>query len=108
MSFIWYGLNNRRATAFRNALIEYMATPTLMQQTPEEAVVESRKRRISERLERRGTYRHFIEKKGYRCEACGWAIEEDEQDVWGSSFELHHLTPVHDIGEGASSTANSF
>lgn len=97
---IWYGLNDSRAATFSRSLIEYMATPTLVQQTPEEAVVESRKRRISERLERKGTYRHFIRKKGYRCEACEWAIEEDEVDIWGSSFELHHLTPVSDIEEG--------
>lgn len=98
--FIWYGLNERRAATFRKSLIEYMATQTLVQQTPEEVVVESRKRRLSERLERKGTYRHFIQKKGYRCEACEWTIEEDEVDVWGSSFELHHLAPVHDIEEG--------
>ena len=98
---IWYGLNGARASTFRASLITYMATPTLMQ-TPEEAIVESRRRKISERLERRGRYRHFIGRKGYRCEACGWAIDEGEQDVWGSSFELHHLTPVRKIEEGTS------
>ena len=97
---IWYGLNNRPAATLRRSLNKYMAIPTLVQQTPEQAVVESRKRRISERLERRGTYRHFIRKKGYRCEACGWKIEKDDVDVWGSSFELHHLMPVGDIEEG--------
>ena len=71
-------------------------------QTPEEVVVESRKRRISERLERRGTYRQFIKRKGYWCEACGWSIEEDEEDVWASSFELHHLTPFSELKEGGS------
>ena len=98
----WYGLNDDLAATFRDSLNEYMATPVLVRQTPEEAVVESRKRRISERMERRGTYRHFIRIKGYQCEACGWNIEEDEVDVWGSSFELHHLTPFRDLQEGDS------
>ena len=98
---IWYGLNDERATNFRESLIEYMATRTL-RQTPEEAVVESRKRRISERFERRGTYRHFIRTKGYQCEACERSIEENERDVWGSSFELHHLAPFSKLAEDES------
>ena len=89
---IWYGLNEKLATTFRKSLIEYMASRA-SRQTTRQAVVESRKRRISERLERIGTHRHFIRKKGYQCEACERSIEEDEQEVWGSSFELHHLTP---------------
>ncbi len=93
---IWYGLNDEPATKFRESLIEYMAARTL-RQTPRQAVVESRKRRISERLERKGTHRHFIRKKGYQCEACERSIEEDEQEVWGSSFELHHLTPFSNL-----------
>lgn len=102
-SQIWYGLNknNELATKFRDSLIEYMATRTSTQ-TPEEAVIESRKRRISERLERTGTHRHFIREKGYQCEACKRSIEEDEQDVWGSSFELHHLTPFSKLAEDES------
>ena len=99
---IWYGLNkdHARAAVLRDSLNNYMATQAVAQQTPEQTVVESRKRRISERLERRGTYRHFIREKGYQCEACGWEIEEDEVDVWGSSFELHHLTPLQELQEG--------
>ena len=94
---IWYGLNGERAAELRELLGAYMDAPDLAQ-APEEAV-ESRKRRISERLERRGAYRQFIWSKGYRCEACEWSIEEDEQEVWGSSFELHHLTPFHELKE---------
>ena len=60
---IWYGLNKELATTFRESLIEYMASRAL-RQTPRQAMVESRKRRISERLERTGTHRHFIRKKG--------------------------------------------
>ena len=100
-SQIWYGLNDERASTFRKSLIDYMATRTL-RQTSEEAVVESRKRRISERLEREGAHRHFIRTKGYQCEACKRSIEEDEQDVWGSSFELHHLTPFSELAEDES------
>lgn len=98
---IWYGLNDKRATRFRASLIEYMATRTLGQ-AREAAVVESRKRRISERLEREGAHRHFIRTMGYQCEACERSIEEDEQDVWGSSFELHHLTPFSELAEDES------
>ena len=100
-SFIWYGLNDDSAAEFRESLDEYMATLTSTQ-TPEEAVVESRKRRISERLERRGNHRQFIKRKGYKCEACGWSIDENRQAVWTSSFELHHLTPFSELGEGDS------
>ncbi len=98
---IWYGLNDKPATKFRESLIEYMVARTL-RQTPEEAVVESRKRRISERLERKGTHRHFIRTMGYQCEACERSIEEGEQDVWGSTFELHHLTPFSELAEDES------
>ena len=101
MGAIWYGLNRTRATEFRESLERYMATLSTTQ-TPDEAVVESRKRRISERLERQGRYRHFIAKKGYRCEACGWAIDKREEAVWGASFELHHLTPFSSLKEGDS------
>ena len=50
-------------------------------------------------MERRGANRQFIKSKGYRCEACEWSIEEDEQEVWGSSFELHHLAPFYELKE---------
>ena len=60
-------------------------------------VVESRKLRISKHLERQGAYRKFIKKKGYRCEACEWSIDEKKQAVWRSSFELHHLTPLSEL-----------
>ena len=104
MSNIWYGLNNEAAQdneevqAFRERLIAHIDAPSATP-TPEETAVESRQRRLSERLERRGNNRRFIDRKGYRCEACEWSIEEDERDVWGSSFELHHLAPVHELRE---------
>ena len=88
-----------RCRACRRISTDRSRTSSSGGQPAHEAVVESRNRRVSERLERRGTYRHFIRERGYQCEACGWAIEEDEVDVWGSSFELHHLTPIHDIEE---------
>ena len=108
-SFIWYGLNDDRAAKFRDALHLYMAT-RVSTQTPDEVVVESRKRRMSERLERQGASRQFIKKKGYRCEACGWSLDEfdiDKQAVWKSSFELHHLTPFSKLEEGGSRTVRS-
>ena len=99
---IWYGLNEDRAREFRELLYSYIDPhSTLIRQevsdltrTPLNAV-EWRQRRLSERLERRGNHRHFIDDKGYRCEACNWSISKEEQEVWGSSFELHHLEPVH-------------
>ena len=104
MSNIWYGLNNEaaqddvRVQAFRDRLLAYIDAPGTTQ-TPEDVTVEGKQRRLSERLERRGNNRRFIDRKGYRCEACDWSIDEDERKVWGSSFELHHLAPVHKLRE---------
>ena len=94
---IWYGLNAEGAASFRELLSTYIDAPDLTR-TPQEAV-EFRERHLSERLERRGAYRQFIRSKGYRCEACEWSIEEDDREVWGSSFELHHLAPFHELRE---------
>ena len=96
---IWYGLNDDGARKMRKSLRAYMASGTKAH-TPEQIAVESRKRKVSKRLERRGANRSFIKEKGYRCEACGWAIGEDDEQVWGSSFELHHLTPFSELEEG--------
>jgi len=103
---IWYGLNNaaadndERVQVFRAKLLAYIdGFGVGRDQTPEDVAVEWRQRRLSERLERRGNNRRFIEDKGYECEACGWWIDEEERKVWGSSFELHHLTPVHELQE---------
>lgn len=102
---IWYGLNNEAAQnvaevqAFRERLIAYVGAHGVAQPPEEVSTVEWRQRRLSERLERRGNNRRFIDDKGYECEACGWSINEDERDVWGSSFELHHLTPIHELRE---------
>lgn len=103
---IWYGLSNKAAQndekvkAFRERLAAYIGEPRRDQnRIPKQVAVEGRQRRLSERLERRGNHRRFIDQKGYRCEACDWSIDENERDVWGSSFELHHLTPVHELHE---------
>ena len=98
-SFIWYGVNDDGARKIRESLHAYMASGARTH-TPKQVVVESRKRQVSERLERRGQNRQFINEKGYRCEACGWTIGEDDVQVWGSSFELHHLTPFSELEEG--------
>ena len=102
---IWYGLSNKaaqknkRVQAFRERLIAYVGAHGMAQPPEEISAVEWKQRRLSERLERRGNNRRFIDCKGYRCEACNWSIDEDERDVWGSSFELHHLTPVRELRE---------
>ena len=107
MSNIWYGLSNgaaqeyKEVNAFRDHLLAYIdASSTSL--TPEKTTVESRRRGLSERLERRGSNRRFIERKGYRCEACDWWINGDDRAVWGSSFELHHLDPVCELSENKS------
>ncbi len=102
---IWYGLSNEAAQnvpgvqAFRERLMAYVGAHGMAQPPEEVSAVEWRQRRLSERLERRGNNRRFIDCKGYQCEACNWSIDEDEREVWGSSFELHHLTPVHELRE---------
>ena len=108
-NFLWYGLNDDRAAEFRESLHRYLST-RVSTQTPDQVVIESRKRRISARLEREGASRQFIRKKGYRCEACGWSLDEfdiESQAVWKSSFELHHLTPFSKLKEGGSRTVRS-
>ncbi len=102
----WYELSIRaaqkekRVRAFRERLETYIAEFGVDEgKTPKTVVVEVRQRRRSERLERRGNNRRFIDLKGYRCEACDWTINDDERKVWGSSFELHHLTPIHELPE---------
>jgi len=102
MSQIWYGLNEDPAKAFREILYDYTdprSTLTRQEtvditQQPQQ-VVEWRQRRLSERIERRAPTRKFITDMGYKCEACGWSIDEEEKEVWGASFELHHLEPMH-------------
>lgn len=102
---VWYGLNKPEGAGFRGELFEHMTTEHMAKlartQLPAEAVAH-RKRLMSERLERRGSYRKFIKAKGYRCEECEWPIGRDEEEVWGSSFELHHLTPFSELREGSS------
>ena len=98
-SFIWYGLNDGGASKLRETLYAYM-TSGARTNTPKQVAVESRKRQASQGLERRGRNRQFIKEKGYRCEACGWTIGEHDVQVWGSSFELHHLTPFSELEEG--------
>ena len=95
---IWYGLNQQSAKGFRDSLGKYIQGERINNQ-PEKTVIESKKRSLSKKLERRGSNRKFIHKKGFKCEACKWSIEEDEQEIWGSSFELHHLVPFSELKE---------
>ena len=95
---IWYGLNQKSAQGFRDSIEKYMQGESINNQ-PDETVTQSKKRSHSQHLERRGSNRKFIHKKGFKCEACEWSIEEDEQEIWGSSFELHHLVPFSELKE---------
>ena len=95
---IWYGLNRSAAQEYLELLENYMAH-RFDNQNPGNAAYEEKQRRLSKTLERRGSYRRFIHQKGFACEACGWSIEDCEQNVWGSSFELHHLIPFSELDE---------
>ena len=99
---IWYGLNSKGATVLRNSILSYLENNSKSPQDPDAGLVESKKRRLSERLERIGALRRFVEEKGFECEACGWYISENEREVWSSSFELHHLVPLSELKEGES------
>ena len=98
---IWYGLNENKAKnknkakQFAIEINQYISQVQAeeKQEPPTQTMLESKRRSKSLALERHGSVRDFIKVKGYRCEACGLKINEDEQHIWGSSFELHHLTP---------------
>ncbi len=97
---IWYGLNCEGAEQFLEDLHQYINQVTEDKETPVQTMLESKRRSKSLALERRGSVRGFIKIKGFRCEACGLGINEDEQQIWGSSFELHHLIPFDELEEG--------
>ena len=98
---IWYGLNGNKAKNKNKAkqfvieIHQYISQVQTEenQEPPAQTMLERKRRSKSLALERRGSVRGFIRIKGFRCEACGLGINEDEQQIWSSSFELHHLTP---------------
>lgn len=89
-SNLWYGLNEGHK--LRNDVLKYVQDASNLP-TSQSSVIEHRRRKIHESWEGRGASRGFIHEKGFRCEACGYAISERDQLVWGSGFELHHLLP---------------
>lgn len=93
-SSLWYGMNEGHPQ--REDLLRYIADTQALP-TAQPSVIEHRRRKIHERWEGRGASRAFIHQKGFRCEACDYAIAPEDQNIWGSGFELHHLLPWSDM-----------
>lgn len=96
---IWYGLNCENAEQLAENLLQYIDQVEAGEnpEPPAQTMLESKRRSKSLALERRGSVRGFIRIMGFTCEACGQGINEEEQQIWGSSFELHHLTPFENL-----------
>ena len=83
----------------RDDVLRYVGDTTALPPT-QASVIEYRHRRTHERWEGRGATRGLIHQKGFRCEACDYAISPKDQPIWGSGFELHHLIPWAEMQEG--------
>lgn len=99
---IWYGVNLDNLKKFREELLAYIRQERLTRKINSLTIIERKRLKRSRSIERQGNHRRFIHEKGFTCEACGWSIGIHEQDVWGASFELHHLNPFSDLEEGES------
>ena len=96
---LWYGLNEEEHSSLREDVLNYVQDPTTLPES-NHGVIEYRQRQCHERWECRGNVRRFIHEKGFRCEACHYTISDEDQQTWGSGFELHHLQPWSDLPEG--------
>ena len=99
---IWYGVNLDNLKEFREELLAYIKQERLTRKSNNLTTIERKRLKTSRSIERQGNHRKFIYEKGFTCEACGWSIDVHEQDVWGTSFELHHLNPFSNLEEGES------
>lgn len=95
-SNLWYGLTQEKNPTLYSDFKNYIDDPNTL---PAKQATIRERRSWHYRLERQSNVRHFIHEKGYQCEACDWSIDEKDYDVWGSSFELHHLTPFSKLRE---------
>ncbi|CAN7583203.1 hypothetical protein [Mesorhizobium sp. LjRoot246] len=96
-SSLWYGLNEGHP--LRDAVLRYVENTTELPSS-QLSVIEYRRRKTHERWEGRGSARRFIHQKGFRCEACNYAIAPKDQLIWGTGFELYHLMPWAEMQEG--------
>ncbi len=94
---LWYGLNEGHS--LREDVLRYIEDKDVLPES-QSSVIEYRRRRKHESWEGRPSCRSFIHIKGFRCEACDYAISEKDQRIWGSGFELHHLLPWGQMQEG--------
>lgn len=112
-SDLWYGLtdesNNQK---LRNDVFKYINRGIAPKK--QASVIESKSYKTHRKIERKSNVRHFIYDKiqnnKFICEACNWSKHIDEANVWGSSFELHHLEPISKLklDEKRKVTADSF
>lgn len=95
-SSLWYGMNEGHP--LQEDLLRYLADTQALPAS-QASVIEHRRRKIHEQWEGRGASRAFIQQKGFCCEACGYTIAQEDQKIWGSGFDLHHLLPWSDMME---------
>lgn len=96
-SSLWYGLNQN--ISLRDEVLRYVGDTSALP-TNQPSVMEYKRRKLHESWEGRGAVRGFIHQKGFRCEACSYAIPSSDQPIWGSGFELHHLVAYSLIEAG--------
>lgn len=98
---IWYGLNDPKNAELRAEVEAYIGNTDAL---PERqlSVVEFRQKKLHLAWEGRAGVRRFIYAKGFQCEACDYSISDEDAEIWGSGFELHHLQPWADLQEAES------
>lgn len=103
-SDVWYGVNEPENAPLREELTTYIDHAQVYADVDDDSVEEHRQRKTHEGWEGRASCRHFIHKLGFKCQACGYSVDADDQKIWGSGLELHHLAPWSDMEEGESRT----
>lgn len=97
---IWYGLEERQRPKVKKRLIKYIGDEGC--EPPAEKLKEVKRLKKHIKQEGRANVRHLIFEKGFKCEACEWALPDKNSDIWQSSFEVHHLKPFADLPAGKS------
>lgn len=110
---LWYGLandsDNRR---LKNDVLKYIKKGIAPKN--QNSVIESKSFKSHRKIERKSNVRRFIydklQNEKFICESCNWSKHITEKNIWGSSFELHHLSPISalNINEKRKVTADDF